>query len=156
MLLVHCCSGPVCQSQAVSLLKPEWKRGSYRFKHFPLGFISSLTRRSPPGLIGLPGNLLLHRWLGRMTGQHGTKCTHTNSQVTVSWEGFVMFSDPKVCCLVTFLKHKTIIALWRFKFNCNESKKTQINMQKVTSTPVCFGLGVSPRNYLDDWSNQRH
>lgn len=68
-----------------SSLKPEWKRGSYRFKHFPLGFISFLTRRSLPGLIGLPGNLLLHRWLGRMTAQCGTKCVHWICQITVRW-----------------------------------------------------------------------
>lgn len=81
-LLAHCFTGLVCQSQAISL-KPEWKRGSYRFKHFPLGFISSVTRRRLPGLIGLPGNLLLHRWLGRMTARHGTKCVHGICQITV-------------------------------------------------------------------------
>lgn len=41
-----------------SSLKPEWKRGSYRFKHFPLGFISLRTQRILPGLTELPGNLL--------------------------------------------------------------------------------------------------
>lgn len=83
-LLGHCCTSLACQSQA-TCLKPEWKRGSYRFKHFPLGFISSLTRCSLPGLIGLPGNLLLHRWLGRMTAQYGTKCIRRICQITACW-----------------------------------------------------------------------
>lgn len=50
-------------------IKPEWKHGSYQFIHFPLFFISSLTWHGIPGLKGLPGNLLLYRWLGRMTSQ---------------------------------------------------------------------------------------
>lgn len=65
----------------VNIFQLEWKCGSYVFKHSPLGFISSLTWCCVPGLKGLTGNLLLHRWLCRMAAQCATKGKHWICQI---------------------------------------------------------------------------
>lgn len=133
-LLAHCCTSLVCRSQAISL-KPGWKRGSYRFKNFPLGFISSVKRRSLPGLLGLPGNLLLHRWLGRMTAHCDTKCITQNMPNHSMLGGSLMF--PKLHCLMSSLLNTAL--LWY----CGDSLLTGIN-QKIkkgrsarTKSPPC-------------------
>lgn len=117
----RCIASSLLHQHGVSKLscKHQRKHWSYQFKHFPLGFISSLTPRSLPGLIGLPGNLLLHRWLGRMTAQRASKCIHGMCQITVLPRGLVSVFRPNLHCLVSSCSNTPL--LWY----CGDSDKKE-------------------------------
>lgn len=133
---VHCRFHPMCEGQD---LRMRGNVGTYWFKHFPLGLDFLLMQCILPGLTELPGKLLIHRWLGRMTAQCATKWLNTKCAKSQSADGGLWCPRTKATLSHQF-KHVCSFTLRTYLFFIIQC----LFMVSMSTTHLCLSLSANP------------